>query len=189
MLAFCCAALGARADSALVADSPFSPSGTASAAAGASAPAEAYELAGSSVQGNTVVVCIFDRQAKHSAWIGVGETAGGIHVLSFDAQRDRAVVTISGTRKELGLRKATYGAAGPQPLPHPTAAVAVDTPPPVASPAEVPKTPVPPTVAEHDQQEARMLVSDLLEIGIQQRKAYQEAKQKAASQPSPVPSN
>jgi hypothetical protein len=34
-----------------------------------------------------------------------------------------------------------------------------------------------------------MLVSDLLEIGIQQRKAYQEAKQKAASGTPPPPDN
>jgi hypothetical protein len=34
-----------------------------------------------------------------------------------------------------------------------------------------------------------MLVSDLLEIGIQQRKAYQEAKQKAAAAPHPPSAN
>jgi len=34
-----------------------------------------------------------------------------------------------------------------------------------------------------------MLVSDLLEIGIQQRKAYQEAKQKAAAATPPSPDN
>jgi hypothetical protein len=40
-----------------------------------------------------------------------------------------------------------------------------------------------------DQREARMLVSDLLEIGVQQRKAYQDAKEKAAAQSSPQPTN
>jgi hypothetical protein len=34
-----------------------------------------------------------------------------------------------------------------------------------------------------------MLVSDLLEIGVQQRKAYQDAKQKAASEPPVQPTN
>ena len=38
---------------------------------------------------------------------------------------------------------------------------------------------------EQEQREARMLVSDLLEIGVQQRKAYQDAKQKAAAAPVP----
>jgi hypothetical protein len=34
-----------------------------------------------------------------------------------------------------------------------------------------------------------MLVSDLLEIGVQQRKAYQEAKMKAAPGTPPPPEN
>jgi hypothetical protein len=34
-----------------------------------------------------------------------------------------------------------------------------------------------------------MLVSDLLEIGVQQRKAYQEAKQKAAAETPAQPAN
>jgi hypothetical protein len=34
-----------------------------------------------------------------------------------------------------------------------------------------------------------MLVSDLLEIGVQQRKAYQDAKQRAASGTPPAPQN
>jgi hypothetical protein len=34
-----------------------------------------------------------------------------------------------------------------------------------------------------------MLVSDLLEIGVQQRKAYQDAKLKAASGQPPAPEN
>ena len=47
---------------------------------------------------------------------------------------------------------------------------------------------VAPGSAAQEQREARMLVSDLLEIGIQQRKAYQEAKQRAASG-TPPPSD
>ena len=42
---------------------------------------------------------------------------------------------------------------------------------------------------EQQQREARMLVSDLLEIGVQQRKAYQEAKLKASQGGTPAPAN
>jgi hypothetical protein len=56
----------------------------------------------------------------------------------------------------------------------PVAAVAPTTP--------TPPQPPPPTPGSiaHQEQEARMLVSDLLEIGMAQRKAYEEAQKKAA---------
>jgi hypothetical protein len=175
----------ALAQTTLVANSPFAPAG--SAAGAAAAPAQAYELAGSSVQGSTVLVCIYDRQAKHSEWIPVGGVSGPVHVISFDAQHDRAVVTIGGSRKELGLRSAAVVASAPVESLPPQA--------PAAAPAPVP-APVGPTASSattaslaHDQNEARMLVSDLLEIGVQQRKAYQEAKQKAAAETPAQPAN
>ncbi len=179
------AALGtASGQTSLVVASPFAPPGGQGGAAGAASP-ESYELAGSSVQGTDVLVCIYDRQAKRCEWIPVGGVANGIHVISYDTQRDKAVVTISGSRRELGLRKAEVVAQAP------TRAAAASSPRPYSGPA--PAAPAPPAsaaAATHDQQEARMLVSDLLEIGVQQRKAYQEARQKAAAQPAtPQPSN
>jgi hypothetical protein len=52
------------------------------------------------------------------------------------------------------------------------------------SAATVPIAPVvplpPPSTPAEAEREARMLVSDLLEIGMQQRKAYEEAQRKAA---------
>jgi len=173
------AVAGAFGQTTLVGDSPFAPAGSAGAAAASSA--EAYELAGSSVQGPDVLVCIFDRGAKHSDWIAVGGTAGAVHVVSYDADKDRAVVTISGARKELTLRTATVASAGAAPAgrqappsPRPAPQVVAGAPP-VQGPA---------ANAAREQQEARMLVSDLLDIGVQQRKAYQEARQKAAQAPS-----
>jgi len=141
------------------------------------------------------MVCIFDNQAKRSEWIAVGDTSGPIHVVSLDSLNDRAVVVIGGERKELSLRKATVTAApvartapvvAPRPQPVPAA--------PIASSTDGAQQPVqqsaPPDLSKtaRDQQEARMLVSDLLEIGAQQRKAYQDAKQKATQTPA-QPSN
>ena len=168
----------------LVANSPFIPSG--SAAGAGSAPAEAYELAGSSVQGSDVSVCIYERQSKHSQWIPVGGVADGIHVITFDASRDKVVVTIGGAFKELSMRKPAVAPLIPSLAPRP-ALSASEAPAPAAPMAAA--APAPAASAQHDQQEARMLVSDLLEIGLQQRKAYQEAKQKAAAQTTAQPSN
>jgi hypothetical protein len=168
-------AVSAFGQSTLVANSPFAAVGGPSAVA--AAPAEAYELAGASIQGADVEVCIYDRQAKHSEWIPVGATSDGIHVISYDPRRDKAVVTVAGAKKELGLRNSTVEASA-------TAQVAQGSD---ESVPGLPRSPAqPPTTAAllHDQNEARMLVSDLLEIGVQQRKAYQEAKLKAAEAPA-----
>jgi hypothetical protein len=171
--------------STLVADSPFAPAGAVATAA--NTPGEAYELAGSTVQGTDVSVCIFERQKKHSRWIPVGGDVDGIHVVSYDEAHDTVVVTISGSRKELSMRKAVVASTNATPgnrLPQ-----VVSPPPvlvtPIASPTQEPAAA---TTAAQDQKEARMLVSDLLEIGVQQRKAYQDAKLKAA-QGAGAPSN
>jgi len=169
----------------LVANSPFAATGGSGSPA--SAPAEAYELSGSSVEGADVEVCIYDRQAKHSEWIRVGSTSGTLHVVSFDAVRDRAVVTVAGARKDLVLRSDSVASAPEAPASSPSVAAGDGSAPNSPGPAGT----APQSAAKllHDQTEARMLVSDLLEIGVQQRKAYQEAKQKAAAEAPAQPAN
>lgn len=169
----------------LVGNSPFMPSGAAAAAAGAGA-GEAYELAGSSVQGSDISVCIFERQARHSQWIPVGGIADGIHVISFDILRDKAVVAIAGSIRELTMRKATVASQGAPVM----ARAAPQGSEPVAPTVQIAAAnPAPARSAVEEQREARMLVSDLLEIGVQQRKAYQDAKQKAATETPAQPTN
>ena len=163
----------------LVANSPFAPSGTAAGVASSSQ--EPYQLAGSSSEGSDVSVCIFLQQSKRSLWIPVGGEADGVHVISFDAAHDTAVVTAGGSRREISMRKSVIASAG-QPASTRAPQVAVQpesAPAPIAAAAAGPGS----EAAAKDQREARMLVSDLLEIGVQQRKAYQDAKAKAAAQP------
>jgi len=185
------------AETALVSNSPFSPAGTAGVA-GAAASDESYELAGTSIQGSSVSVCIYEKQAKRSQWIPVGGDMDGVHVVSYNAVSDKVVVTVSGARKELAMRKMVVDSAGPAqaikavPM-NPVRAASQDAGSyaPVASsaPTPAPLPPVAPGAAVQDQKEARMLVSDLLEIGVQQRKAFQDAKQKAAAAPAPQQDN
>ncbi len=181
-LAFAAASFG---QTALVASSPFAPAGTP-AGAKAGGPPEDYELAGSSVQGSQVTICILERQKKHSEWIAVGGDSSGIHVVSYDAAHDTAVVTISGAKKQLSMHKsAVVSTNAPSNLRGPVAPQPQPVFPIASSIPEAPNT----TTAGRDQREARMLVSDLLEIGVQQRKAFQEARQKAASATPSPPQN
>jgi hypothetical protein len=152
-------------------------------AAAAASNQDPYQLSGSSSEGSDVSVCIYLRQSKRSLWIPVGGEADGVHVISFDAAHDTAVVTAGGSRREITMRKAVIASAG-QPAATRAAPVAVQAdsaPAPIAA-AAAPGPANADTLAK-DQREARMLVSDLLEIGVQQRKAYQDAKAKAATQP------
>lgn len=155
----------ACAQSSLVSNSPFSPAEGAGGQ-GATAPVGDYELAGCTVQNGEVSICISEHKTKRSRWIPVGGDADGVRVVSYDEAREIAVVLVNGDRKELAMRKAVVAAA----------------PPVVQSPSSAPiQVPTAATqAAANEQKEARMLVSDLLEIGIQQRKAYQDAKKKAA---------
>jgi hypothetical protein len=166
----------------LVGNSPFASRGGAGSAA---APAQAYELAGSATRGSQVTVCIFEREKQHSEWIPVGEAADGIQVVSYDSASDSVVVTIDGARKELAMRRAQVAALAPTADPRVQASGGGL----VASLVPAPTGPATPQSVAQDQREARMLVSDLLEIGVQQRKAYQEARQKAEAQSSPQPTN
>jgi hypothetical protein len=173
----------ARAQTTLVGNSPFAPSGMG--ATGAAAQPQDFELAGSTAEGPAVTICVYERRTKHSQWIPVGGIGDGIRVVSFDGAHDRAVVLIAGVRKEISMRKATYGAPVPMSGNRSPAAVAVQPPPP--EPVGAPAPAVAAGTPEQEQREARMLVSDLLEIGVQQRKAYQDAKLKSA--PAPGQSN
>jgi len=163
----------ANAQTALPKESPFMPApGSASAVAPAN---ETLELGGFSGTGQTTVVCITDTQAKRSHWIPVGSTTEGIKVLSFDATKDQATITVGGRQKTLRMRKSTVAAAS-----NPSAASAsFATPVPIAPTQGTPQPPPAPGSVAQQETEARMLVSDLLEIGIQQRKAYEEAQKKA----------
>jgi hypothetical protein len=167
---------------ALVGNSPFAGRAGSGGSAG---PAAAYELAGSATQGSQVIVCIYERLKKRSEWIPVGESSGEIQVVSYDAASDSAVVTVDGARKDLVMRQATVASMAPSSDPRvPAAGGGL-----VASLVPAPSAPSTPQSVANEQREARMLVSDLLEIGVQQRKAYQDAKQKAAASASAQPTN
>ncbi len=146
--------------------SPFLPPETPAATPAAARPT--HEFTGVIVAGNSVLVNIADVQSKRSFWIMVGQSSDGIDALSYDGKTENIVVRAAGQTKTLTLKKPV---------------VAAHSGPVVATVAVAPTIPLPPpsTPAEAER-EARMLVSDLLEIGIAQRKAYEEAQRKAAAE-------
>ncbi|MEO5960504.1 MAG: hypothetical protein ABIZ49_14400 [Opitutaceae bacterium] len=203
---FAAMASGVLAQTPLPKESPFLPA--SSAATAAPAAAEVHELAGVSTMGKQTSVYIFDKQTKvpKGKWIPVGETMEGITVLNYDSPREQVLIRVGGVEKTLKLRKSTSNVNGvaavgappplPGPLPRPGGwnAPQVPTPPvappvavaPVTTPAQKPEPPPPIGSVAHQEQEARMLVSDLLEIGMAQRKAYEEAQKKAAGTAVPT---
>ena len=127
---------------------------------------DTFELKGFSSTGKKILVCVYDSQAKRSHWIAVDATA-----------KEEATITVGGQKKTLRMRKPSVAAgtntAG-------TAAAGFASP--VTAPMitqGIPQPPPAPGSIAQQEVEARMLVSDLLEIGIQQRKAYEEAQKKA----------
>src|SRR5262245_51694001 len=93
---------------------PFGAPGAPAVAA--EAPGERYEFAGVSVIGKKTDLIFYDKTAKKSHWIGLGETKEGIAVLTYDERREQAIVKINGTEKVLQLRKGQKPAVGPRPV-------------------------------------------------------------------------
>lgn len=193
--------------------SPFLPPAAASVSA---ATAEQHEFRAVSTLGDKTTVNIHDLATKKRTWIAVGETAEGISVLNYDSNRDQVVVRIGGVEKTLTLRQAIITSGGPAAAPGalPVRSVTGAS---SASPANPPIPAVgtvtvgggsllvqgapgtasstsgaPPVNVAQKQQESRMLVSDLLEIGVAQRRAHEEAQKKQAQEtgavPAPAPS-
>ena len=185
--------------------SPFMPSGTA-AASPAAAANQTIEFAGVSTVGSRTDLIFHDKGAKKSRWVGVGETVEGISVVSYDSRREEAVVKFNGEQKTLALRKGGRTVHAPATAPVATlpgaAGFAVPTLLPGAEPFQTmqaplsgsmnaaqaqaappvapPSGPATPEQIAKQESDARMLVSDLLEIGMAQRKAYEEAHRRAA---------
>lgn len=168
------------------ANSPFLPNnGPAPSDSG-----ETIELAGVSTVGDRTDLIFHDKISKKNRWIRLGSTADGITAVKYDARLEQAVVRMNGVEKVLTLRKGT----GPLNAPMPPAPAVVATPAPAPVPANAPtgalgpanpaggtaSPPATPEAIAKQETEARMLVSDLLEIGMAQRKAYEEAQRKAA---------
>lgn len=187
-------------------NSPFLPPASAASTAAASV-GENLEFAGVSSVGKRTDLIFHDKGAKKNYWVGLGETKDGIQVLNYDDRREQVVVKHNGIQKVITLRKGARtiaSAAAPLPVSVnpmvPVAPVVFGPPAPSEAPLSAPQptpdvaapaaatTPTPQETQVKQETEARMLVSDLLEIGMAQRRAYEEAQRKSAeANPPPAP--
>lgn len=180
--------------------SPFMPPTAAAQVAAAGDSGETLEFAGISSVGSRTDFIVHDRSSKKTFWIGMGETKNGIALVSHDPKRDILTLTANGIRKQLPLRRVATGAGrpgatpvvlnqAPSPLQSDTSVIAPPPPPPAlpspsqdTAPAVAEAKPAPTTPAQEailkQETEARNLVSDLLEIGMAQRRAYEEAQRR-----------
>lgn len=168
--------------------SPFLPPAGVAGQAGDAGQHDAYELAGASTSPEGTQICLFDTARKHSRWLKVGGSEDGIQVVSYDEANDQAVVRFDGSTHVLALRKVKTGSVQEAFTPNlgmgqvgtaqPLAGTSQAANAPIVDPSTIGKSPE--TIKQ--EREARMLVSDLLEISIAQRKAYEEAQKKAAAQ-------
>lgn len=174
------ASLAAEASS-LPEQSPFLPPPAAAAPAAGEAAA-GYQLSGMTVVGKDTLLSITRESDKRSTWIVVGQTLGEVTAVSYDPAKDQAVIRTGGKEHTLTMRRSAVVAAAVSPLIPPNAAAVLASiqasPTPAAEPAPVTMPPL--SLQEEKEMEARMLVTDLLEIGQRQRKAYAEAQRQAA---------
>ncbi|OIR07411.1 hypothetical protein GALL_103690 [mine drainage metagenome] len=165
-------------------DSPFLPAPGDAAAAAVAANAK-IQLAGMGVVNGKTWVCLYDTQKKRGHWFAVGTTTDGIEVLSCDDARNQAVIRAGGETITLMLRKPTQSRSVAVAV-NPGVAPVITAPPPAlppigASPGGA--QPGQPALTQADKErEARMLVADLMEIGMRQRQAYEAAQKKAAEE-------
>lgn len=169
-----------KAQTVLAADSPFMPPGAGPGDV-RSAEANPFELAGASVTSNGTEVCIYDAGEKRSHWIPVGSAEGRIKVLGYDSVRDRAEVRIDGIAQVLELRKDTVLASAlPAQLPMPGN---ISMPSVFGNRVPQPAYGSPQMLERaRKEREARMFVTDLMEIGARQRQADEEARDKKAQE-------
>lgn len=148
--------------------------------------AEVIQLSGITSIGSQSYACIADSARKSSRWLSVGGRWENIELISCDPGSNEAVVRVGGDLRKLSLRKATTAKSprqGPAVVPPPQ----VSPPPPRNEAAQQPPPPPENAVAktnEEKEREARMFVSDMLEISMKQRKAYEEARKKAEQEAS-----
>lgn len=159
------------------AQSPFLPANPAVSASHAQSN-EPYQLSAIGVVGEQTFVSIYETAEKRSRWIAVGGSLGDLHVVSCDIEAEQVVVVVGGKTLTLTLPKSAVSTAAAAPAP------AAATPAmPVAGSAGSEAPAAPDVASDEDKaREARMLVTDLLEIGMQQRKAYEDAQKQAAAQ-------
>jgi len=143
--------------------SPFLPPDSGRAAP-VSVPAPTLanlQFAGVLSFGREVLISVYDVRTNEGVWIPVGGEAQGIRIITYDPENEEVTVLSAGVTARLKLREAQFVGVGMiKPLP--------------TLEQEYGR----PLTVEEEETEARMLVSDLLEIGMKERARQRELRRK-----------
>jgi len=174
--------------------SPFVPPSTTQQTGGEANALSTFELTGILSVGGKPQFSVRDTSTGRGFWLGLGETQDGLTVRDYDEASSSVVLEGRGARRNLVIREARVAtAAPPRPVvnipPAPLPGVASPQPAPAAPPQSVqPPPPTPKMQAnakgrtnEEAERDARLLVSDLMDISIQERKRYEENQRRAAA--------
>lgn len=191
--------------------SPFAPPPEkARATAGTPAADADYELMGMVATPKGPLLSIARKDPKKGTlWIPVGGSREEIAVVSYDARHERAVIQVGGQKRTLAMRQAVvvagentapetessaeaaptpedadHAAPSNAPEPAPTE-VPASSPDAADGPGAAPVPSPPPGSDEASAEEARNLVGDLMDIGRQQRQAYEDAAHAAGQSAAP----
>lgn len=169
LLALAGAVVGSGAD--LKEDSPFLPpgSGSGEVAPKPTAPAPTLanlEFSGVMSFGQGTLISVHNLQTNKGVWIPLGGEEEGIRVLNYDSEAKEVTVASLGVTTVLKLREADFkGGSWIKPLP--------------TLEQEYGR----PLTVKEEEREARMLVSDLLEIGMKERERQREIRNKQRAKP------
>lgn len=172
---------------AVAAQSPFVPPGSPAKAApppARNSDLEALELSGISALGPEFRFNLINNKTKKSFWVGLNRTVSGFTITSYDPRNSSVVVTSGSGSRTISLRKASFVAQGPV---VPVAAPLVPVEPFVPIPDSVEgvdeiKNPQTPDEIKQAEYEARMLVSDLLQISMQERERQRLLREQQGQQ-------
>lgn len=136
-----------------------------------------------------------DTRTRKNFWVPLNGTENGFTVESYDEQNEQVVVRRGSRTRPISMRKtqlvALPAAGGNQPPrmnhPPPITTAAANTPRPAGAGVDEIRNPKTPQEIKQAEFEARMLVSDLLDISMQERarqKALREAQARGQAAPT-----
>ncbi len=145
--------------------SPIEPKSVTQNGADAVATSLDYlQISGVTTLGKNVLISIHDSKSKKSHWIPVGGTKAGISILNYNAKTNSVVVKCGKKSALLTLRIAAN--QGKSSITQKNKVTTLDE--------EYGR----PLTVKEQETEARMLVSDLLEIGMEERARQQKLREK-----------
>jgi hypothetical protein len=174
--------------------SPFVPPAAPQQADANANALSTFELTGILSVGGKPQFSVRDTATGRSFWLGLGETQEGLTARSYDADTSSVVLEGRGARRNIVIREARVTTAVPPPPALAAVASQARQPPNpqiatgATQPAAQPVTPAAKKQAvdakgrtnEEAERDARLLVSDLMELSVQERRRYEENQRRLA---------